>query len=198
MLHRKIAAVAVVFLLVGVSLGSDLDNEQMTRLNAIKARAAAGKATIGDMHEAGAHYRILAARLRDSGLETKLDAYMRDSNNTNSLIANCAAHLPKGMTKADCQTVLTMLRTNGSHTMMQAIASVAYNASLWGSFIPTGYQGGAHYVPVLLPNCRGVGQAIAAASFISAALWIIPGGEPAAGIGTAFSLLLALIAAGVC
>lgn len=198
MLHRKLAAVAVVFLLFATSFASNLDDEQLSRLNAIKARAAAGKVTIGDFHEAGAQYRILAARNRDSGIEAKLDAYLRDSNNTATLVNNCTAHLPKGLTKADCQSVLTMLRTNGSHVMMQAVAAVAYNANLWGNFIPTEYQGGARLVPVLLPDCRGVGQAIAAASFISAALWIIPGGEPAAGIGTAFALLLALVAAGVC
>lgn len=198
MLHRKISAVAVIFLMVGVSLGSNLDNEQLSRLNAIKTRAAQGKVTIGDMHEAGAQYRILAARLRDNGLEIKLDAYLRNPANTTTLINNCATHLPHGMTIADCQTVLGMLRTNGSHTMMQAVASVAYNASLWGSFIPTAYEGGARYVPVLLPDCRGVGQAIAASGFISGVLLIIPGAEPAGGVASAFTLLLALIAAGVC
>lgn len=198
MLHRKIAAVAVTLLLVGTSLGSNLDDEQLTRLQALKTRAAAGKVTIGDMHEAGAHYRILAARNRDSGVELTVDAYLRDPANNDSLLNNCVAHLPKGMTRADCQTVLNMLRTNGSHVMMQAVAAVAYNASLWGNFIPTGYAGGARYVPVLLPNCRGVGQAIAASGFISGVLLIIPGAEPAGGVASAFTLFLALVAAGVC
>lgn len=198
MLHRKMIAVALLFLLIGTSLASNLDTEQLTRLNAIKSRAAQGKVTIGDLHEAGAHYRILAARLRDSGVETKLDAYLRNSANNDTLLNNCVAHAPKTMTRADCQTVLTMLRNNGAHVMMQAVASVAYNASLWGSFIPTQYRDGAHYVPVLLPDCRGVNQAVLASALISATLLAIPGAEPAGTIGGVFTALIALIAAGVC
>jgi hypothetical protein len=150
------------------------------------------------MHEAAAHYRVVAARIRDLGLEAKVDAYIKNSANNTKLLNACMNQHVKNITQADCQNLITMTRTVGSHQMMLNIASVTYAASDWGNFIPTQYQNGAHLVPVLLPNCRGVTQAVAASAFISAVFLIIPGGEPAGLIGGAFTAFLALVAAGVC
>jgi len=199
MLHRKIAAVAVVFLMVGMTCASDLQNEQITRLQALTTRAAAGKATIGDMHEAATHYRILAARMRDSGLETQVDAALRNPANQTRLMNACVNSKFKGVDATVCQSALSLLRSNGSHMTMQAIASVAYQADLWApGLIPTEYGGGARLLPVVLPSCRGVGQSLAAATFISATFLIIPGGEPAGLVGGVFTTFLAMIYAGVC
>jgi hypothetical protein len=186
--------------MIGMMFASDtnLQSEQTSRLNVLIGHAKAGTVTIGDMHEAAAHYRIFSARARDLGLESKVDAYIRDTHNTAKLVNACMNQHVKGISQTDCQNLITMTRSVGSHQMMLDIASVTYAAADWGNFIPTGYQRGAHLVPVLLPNCRGVGQAVAASAFISSVFALIPGGEPAGLVGGAFTLFLALIAAGVC
>lgn|SRR5215467_8002565 len=191
MLHRKMTAVALVFLLVGTVIASDVNvqNEQVTRLQAIKSRAQAKKLTIGDMHESGAHLRVVAARLRDAGFEPKIDGYVKNKNNAATIVAKCVQQT--GRTKAVCQGALSMLTANGSHLMLQAAASVAYNVSLWGRPIPTGYDGGARLLPIFLPlDCRGVDSALALVGIIGSAELLIPGAEPAGGVTLLFGAIL--------
>jgi len=148
--------------------------------------------TIGDMHESGAHLRIVAARLRDSGSERNVDGYIKNTANTNTLLNKCLNSGRKGVTKADCQTALTMVRSSGTHTMLQAAASVAYNGDQWGNFIPTTYHGGAHLLPVVLPNCQGAREAVDIVMIVAAAEAFFPSAQPAAGITALFGAILML------
>jgi len=54
--------------------------------------------------------------------------------------------------------------------------------------------GQARYVPVILPDCRGVHQAIDVSFVLDAGLFFVPGGQAASGIGTLFSTILLLAA----
>lgn len=175
MLHVKLVALASICLLVSTAFANNLDQEQLSRLKELKNRARNHQTTIGDMHEGGAHYRILAARNRDSGLEPKLDAYLRNTKNEANLIAMCLHSGRQGVTQESCKAGLRMLRVYGSHTVMQAVASVSYNADKWGSFVPTLYRGDARYLPVILPNCTGVRQAIDVSFILSGAIAFVPG-----------------------
>jgi hypothetical protein len=194
MTDRKLQASAVVCLMIATTLAfasdTNVQNEQTSRLTAIKTRAANNQLTVGDMHESGAHLRVVAARLRDLGKTTALDNYIRDKANSAKLIANCMASGHHKPTQAQCQADLAMIQTNGTDTMLQAVAAVAYNVSLWGRPIPVEYQGGARLVPVLRMDCGGANEAIRVVGIIGAAALVTPGAEPAGGVTMLFWAIL--------
>src|SRR5262249_34018140 len=111
---------------------------------------------------------------------------IKNTANTNTLLNKCLNSGRKGVTKADCQTALTMVRSNGTHTMLQAAASVAYNGDQWGNFIPTRYVGGARLLPIVLPNCQGAREAVDIVMIVAAAEAFFPSAQPAAGITALF------------
>jgi hypothetical protein len=186
----QLLAVILAGLMTIPAYGSALDSEQQTRLKAIQNKLSNGTATTDDMYEAGVHSRVATARLRDSGEESKVDSFIRNTANTNWLMNKCLQ--TKGATSTGCKTAISILRSNGVHTTILASAGVAFNADKWAHGLLITKNGMGRLLPVLLPapSCAGAREAVDVTMIAGSVMVLFPAAQGAGAITLLFGGIL--------